>query len=117
MHEMAIASSLIEIIKEELNKHGATRLVMARVCHGKLTNIVPEALQFAFEVQTQETPLAAATLEMKEIPVTVACGGCGKEFVPENPDLFYMPCPHCGREFAHEVLTGKELYLDHLEAE
>lgn len=117
MHEMAIASSLIEIIREELAKHGATRLVSARVCHGKLTNIVPEALHFAFEVQTQETPMAGAALELQEIPVTVACGGCGAQFTPEHPDLFYMPCPSCGREFAHEVLSGKELYLDHLEAE
>ncbi len=117
MHEMAIASSLIDIIKEELAKHGARKLLLARVCYGRLTNVVPDALQFAFEVQVQETPLAGATLELKEIPVTVACGDCGKEFTPEHPDLFYMPCPHCGREFAHEVLTGKELYLEHLEAE
>lgn len=117
MHEMSIAASLIDIVKDELDKHGAEKLLMVRVCHGTLTNIVPDALSFAFEVQTQNTPLEGAELELKEIPLTVKCGDCGHEFIPENGDMFYMPCPECGREFAHEVISGRELYVDHLEAE
>ena len=117
MHEMAIAASLIDIVKEEMAKHNASKLLMVRVCYGKLTNLVPDALTFAFEVQTKQSPLEDAELELKEIPVTVTCGECSAEFSPEGTDLFYMPCPSCKNVFGHAVLTGKELYVDHLEAE
>lgn len=117
MHEMAIAASLIDIVKEEMAKHNASKLLMVRVCYGKLTNLVPDALSFAFEVQTKQSPLEDAELELKEIPVTVTCGECSTEFTPEGTDLFYMPCPSCENLFGHTVLTGKELYVDHLEAE
>ena len=114
---MAIAASLIDIVKDEMAKHGASKLLMVRVCYGKLTNVVPDALSFAFEVQTKQTPLDGAELELKEIPVSVTCGDCSKEFSPEGTDLFCMPCPECDNLFGHAVITGKELYVDHLEAE
>ena len=117
MHEMAIAASLIDIVKEEMAKHGASKLLMVRVCYGKLTNVVPDALAFAFEVQTKETPLDGAELELKELPITVTCGECSTEFSTEGTDLFYMPCPSCENLLGHAVITGKDLYLDHLEAE
>ena len=117
MHEMAIAASLIDIVKEEMANHGANQLLMVRVCYGKLTNVVPEALTFAFEVQTKQPGLEGAELELKEIPVSVRCGDCSTEFAPDGTDHLYMPCPQCNSLFGHEVLTGKELYVDHLEAE
>jgi|UPI00003943D7 hydrogenase nickel incorporation protein HypA/HybF len=117
MHEMSIAASLIDIVKEEMAKHGATRLLMVRVRYGRLTNIVPEALQMGFEATCLEAGIKDARLELEEVPLTVACGGCGETFTPEHEDILYMPCPRCGREFAHEVLTGRELFVDHIEAE
>ena len=117
MHEMSIAASMIDIVREELSKHGATKLHMIRVGHGVLSNLVPESMHFAFEVQTKGTDLDGAILELREIPITVACGECGKEFQPEGKDLFDMPCPDCGRRYAHKVLTGKELLVEHIEAE
>lgn len=117
MHEMSIVASLLDIVRDELTKHGAHKLELVRVCFGPLTNIVPEALEFGFEAMTKGTEFDGATLEMKKIPLTVACGECGTEFSPENTDMFYMPCPECGREFAHKVLSGNELYVDHIEAE
>lgn len=117
MHEMSIAASMIEIVREELAKHGATTLHKVRVGHGVLTNLVPEAMAFAFEAQTKGTDLEGAVLELREIPIHIACGACNTEFHPEGTDIFNMPCPACGREFAHKVLAGKELLVEHIEAE
>ncbi len=117
MHEVSIAMSLLDIIRQELAKHGATRLLSVEVHHGVLANIVPEALEFAFQSMTIDTEFAGARLTMVETPLTVRCGGCGVTFSPEPPDPLYMPCPTCGLEFGHTVLTGKELYLERIEAE
>lgn len=118
MHEMSLCMSLLEIVRQEMEKHGAARLVSVRVRHGALANVVPEALSMAFEVLTIDTDLAGARLDMTEEPVTLACGACGREFAPA-PGLTarFAPCPQCGEELGHRVLTGKELYLEHLEVE
>ena len=117
MHEMAIAQNILGIIQEEMQKNNLTRLTLVKIRHGSLNAIVPEALQLSFEALIQETPLHGARLEAEEIPLLVRCQACTQEFSPEGGSLLYMPCPFCGEEFGHEIIAGKEIYIDHLEAE
>ncbi|NJB66556.1 hydrogenase nickel incorporation protein HypA/HybF [Desulfobaculum xiamenense] len=117
MHEMSIAQSLIGIIQEEMKKHELTKLRTVRVKYGKLAAIVPDSLQFAFEACVIGTPLEGATLEMELLPLKLKCGECGTLFSPEDPNTLFVPCPKCGEGLGHEVLQGKELYLDNMEAE
>lgn len=116
MHEMSIAQSLIGIIEDELKKHGLTKLHGVQVKYGKLAAIVPEALSFAFEACTLGTPMEGVKLTMVELPIHLRCSECNEEFSPDEGDLF-IPCPKCGEGLGHEVLQGKELYLDNMEAE
>jgi hydrogenase nickel incorporation protein HypA/HybF len=117
MHEMSIAVSLVEIIQQEMAKHGVSTLLKVRVKHGRLTHLVPEALHFAFEACVRDTDMEGAELELEEVPLSVRCCKCAAVFEPDQEDIVYLPCPECGEEFGHEVLTGKELHLDRLEAE
>lgn len=118
MHEMALAASLVDIIREEMSKSGATRLICARVRHGALSNVVPDALAIGFEVMTKDTDLDGARLDMEEEALVLACGACGGEFSPPPvPTALFTPCPLCGEEIGHSVLAGKTLYLDHIEVE
>lgn len=118
MHEMSLTVSLLDIVREEMKKHGAEKLVLVRVRYGALANVVPEALSMAFEVLTVDTDWDGARLELTEEPVRLACGGCGREFEPRAvATALFSPCPHCGEEIGHAVLSGKELYIDHIEVE
>ena len=114
MHEMSIASSLLEMVKQEMQKNNATKLVLVRVKHGRLANLVPEAMYFAWEALTINTDLADSKLELVEVPLVVRCCKCDKEFKPEYEQIILMPCPECGEEFGHKIISGKELYLDRL---
>ncbi len=116
MHEMSIAQSLVGIIEQEMLKHEVTRLIRVRVKYGRISAIVPEALQTAFQVMTMDTPIKGAKLEIEEIPLVARCRECKKEFSPED-DLLIMTCPYCDAEFGHEIISGKELFIDELEAE
>ena len=49
MHEMSIVSSLLEMVKQEMQKNNATKLVLVRVKYGRLANLVPEAMTFAWK--------------------------------------------------------------------
>lgn len=113
---MSIAHSLVGIIEQEMTKHGVSRLIRVKVKFGRISAIVPEALQTAFEVMTAETPLRDAVLEIEEVPLVAKCRECSREFSPEE-DLLIMTCPHCSAEFGHQIISGKELYIDELEAE
>ena len=118
MHEMSLTVSLLDIVREEMQKHGATRLLMVRVRYGALANVVPEALSMAFEVLTVGTDFDGAALERIEEPVRLVCGGCRKEFEPAAvATAVFSACPLCGEEIGHVVLSGKELYIDHIEVE
>ena len=117
MHEMSIAQSIVDIIRQEMEKQGLTKLIRATVKFGRLTNTVPEALETGFMAVTLGTPLEAAVFTLEEIPVRYRCFACGKEFSPEEPNRLLAPCPHCGEELGHTVLSGKELYIDCIEAE
>ena len=117
MHEMYVVSSLLSIVQEEMQKHGVSRLLLVRVRYGALANIVPEALSFAFEALTMETPFEGAVLETEEVPLTLKCSACGTVFAPPPEERFFAPCPACGSEGGHTVETGRELYVQHIEAE
>ncbi len=117
MHETSIAASLLDIVRNELEKHGATRLHLVRVKYGRLTQVVPDSLLFAFDMLIKGTDLEGARLELEEQPLLVRCWSCKTEFEPVHESVLIMPCPSCGEDFGHEVLSGKELYLDTLEAD
>lgn len=117
MHEMSIVDGLINIVRQEMVKNEVTRLLKVQVKFGRLTNIVPDALYMGFEALTKGTDFDGAILEVEEIPMRVRCCKCRHEFSPEAADPVFIPCPACGEEFGHEILSGKELYIDHIEAE
>ncbi|CCO22572.1 hydrogenase maturation nickel metallochaperone HypA [Maridesulfovibrio hydrothermalis] len=113
MHEMSIAQSILAIIQEEMEKQPGATLKKIVVGNGALAGIVSDALIFGWEAVTLGTPLEGSVLEVNEIPIKVCCGGCQKEFIPE--DKLYMACPDCGLEIGHKVLQGKELQIESIE--
>jgi len=117
MHELSIAESLIKIIGEEMTKHGLKKLLMVKIVYGQISAIVPEALETAFEVLTVGTPFEGARVEVEVKPMVVRCRQCGEEFSPAHEERILMPCPKCGTELGHEIISGRELYIEHIEAE
>jgi hydrogenase nickel incorporation protein HypA/HybF len=117
MHELSVAESLIKIISEEMAKHGLSKLLSVKVVHGQISAIVPEALETAFEILTINTPFAGAAFSMELKPMVVRCRQCGQEFSPTQEERMIMPCPGCATELGHEIISGRELYIDHIEAE
>lgn len=117
MHEMSIAESLIRIVESEMAAHGLTTVRRIKIRHGELSTMVPEALDFAFQAMTMNTPLEGAVLEYEKVPLTMACSACGTTFTPELSELLCTPCPACGEEVWHKVLTGKELNIEHIEGD
>jgi len=65
MHELSIALSLVDTICDELPKLGAVSVRSVRVRVGALSGVVPDALTFAFDVASSESPIAGARLDVE----------------------------------------------------
>jgi len=92
MHEMSIAQSLIDIIREEMLKNNAKVLRAVRLNVGQMTAVVPDSLSFCFEVATSGTDMEGARLIMDVIPLRGRCHECKDEF--EIKDYAFV-CPSC----------------------
>lgn len=113
MHEMSIAQSLIEILAEEMEKHGAKTLRAVHLRIGQLSAIVPEALSFCFQVISEGTEMAGAKLVMDIVPLQGYCPRCEKEFEIKE---YHFVCPMCGSTKI-ETIAGQDLAIVDMEVE
>jgi hydrogenase nickel incorporation protein HypA/HybF len=110
MHELSIADAVVTIA----SRHAAGRKVTrVELKVGHLRQVVPSALEFAFELVAQGTPVEGAVLEMEEVPATVSCGSCGAR---TQLEAFPAHCGECGA-LDVEVSGGDELLVEALELE
>jgi hydrogenase nickel incorporation protein HypA/HybF len=110
MHELSIASALSDIA---LRHAGGRRVTAVEVSVGRLRQVVPSALEFAFELVARETPLEGARLELRDVPAAGRCRGCGAESTMED---FPFACPACGG-LDIELTAGEELSVDVIEVD
>jgi hydrogenase nickel incorporation protein HypA/HybF len=114
MHEFAIGEALVQAVLAELAAlQPPARLVSVRVVVGAMRQVVPEYLDFAYEVLTRDTPAAGSALIVEAQPITARCDACDWEGALE-PGIFL--CPGCAGTQLTQV-TGMELHLDKLEVE
>ncbi len=113
MHEMSIAQSLIDVLREEMLKHNAKSLRSVRLNIGQMTAIVPDALSFCFQVITDGTEFEGAKLVMDIIPLMGYCNACEKEF--EIKDYAFV-CPSCGSTKINTI-GGRDLSIVEMEVD
>jgi hydrogenase nickel incorporation protein HypA/HybF len=110
MHELSIADGVVQIVSRHARGRRVARVEL-RVGH--LRQVVPDALDFAWQVLTEGTELDGAELSMEEVPATVHCEVCGAE---TRLAAFPAQCGACG-SLSVEVTGGDELLVDALELE
>jgi len=113
MHEMGIANSILEGVAAELRRRPGSRATKVGVRIGELAGVDPDALSFAFEALTLDTPLAGLVLDVEYRTVRSHCRECNREFEVRN---FELSCPACGGSNT-ERISGDELEFAYLELE
>ncbi|MFA5844941.1 MAG: hydrogenase maturation nickel metallochaperone HypA [Coriobacteriia bacterium] len=111
MHEMGITEGILAAAAEVAQREGASRITEIHVTVGDLTDIVPDSLQFAFEVLREDTLAADAVLIVERLGARSKCGECGEEF---EHGRFEATCPACGN-FLCELVQGRELRVDSID--
>lgn len=110
MHELSIAESIVAVAE----RHAAGRpVVKIELRVGHLRQVVPSALELAFQLVSRGTLLDGAELAIEDVPARGRCRACGTETTMSG---FPLACSACGG-LDMEVLTGEELLVDSLELE
>jgi hydrogenase nickel incorporation protein HypA/HybF len=110
MHELSIAGAIVAVALEHAGDRRVTRI---EVKIGHLRQVVPSALEFAFELATQGTVAEGAELAIEHVPAAGRCRACGVESRLED---FPLRCAACG-SLDVVVTEGEELLVDALEVD
>lgn len=111
MHEVSIASEIIEIVNTYLKNGDKQKVKFVKIELGEFSNIFPDALKFGYNVLINETPLKNSELFIDIIPMKIRCIDCESESLLDDP-LFF--CPKC--ESANvKILSGTEMKITEIE--
>jgi hydrogenase nickel incorporation protein HypA/HybF len=113
MHEVGIASSILECVAAEAGRHPGAQLISVCVRIGELSNIDRDALDFAFAALTRDTDLEHLKLLVEWCPRRQKCSACSEEFAVRD---FELACPNCGSSQT-TCISGTELDIAYLELE
>jgi hydrogenase nickel incorporation protein HypA/HybF len=108
MHELGLCEGLVEAVER---RAAGRRVARVRVRIGALHQVVPSALDQAFELVAGGTTAEGAAVDLVVTPVRVGCRACG-----HHTDAAELPaaCTACGGVDLH-VTGGDELLLESIE--
>jgi hydrogenase nickel incorporation protein HypA/HybF len=110
MHEVTIAEALLDVA---LAHARGRRIARVQVAVGRLRQVVPSALAFAWEMSARETAAEGAALGITQVAAAGRCRRCG---AAHPLPAFPFACAACG-SLEVQVTRGEELQIEWLEVE
>jgi hydrogenase nickel insertion protein HypA len=123
MHEFSMIQSIMELVKNEMEKRQAIRVLEIHLEVGELSFLSHEALQFGFgALVTGEPKIDKDALKIIPIPAEIKCTECGHSGPMKNVESAeyhlmapVFQCPKCGGPV--EIVRGKECIVKNLRME
>jgi hydrogenase nickel incorporation protein HypA/HybF len=110
MHELSLSQAILDTA---LRHAGGQKVTSIDLRIGRLRQVVPDSLEFYFELVALETACEGATLEIELVPATLRCRQCEVEWQLEQPPF---RCPSCqGGDV--DIVAGDELEVESLTVE
>ena len=113
MHEMGIATSILDAARREAGRHSNAHVLKVGVRIGEWSGVDPESLQFCFDALLAGTEPHPPALEIEFRPRQNRCGACGTQFAVKD---YEIQCPACSQPVT-EPVSGDELELAYVELE
>ena len=114
MHELSVALRIVEALDEELAEEadlfdsGELAVSAVTIQVGALTGLVPEALQFAWDMATENSRLQGSRLNIEWIDAAGYCSECKADRTITNLQSFR--CPVC-RTLIEQIVGGNEMEI------
>ncbi len=113
MHEMGIMEGVLDSALKSAQQAHALRIRKITLSIGDMTECIDDALQFSFEILSENTLAQGATLVLNKVSPRSVCLDCRKEF---DHDRFHRQCPYC-QSYSTDLIAGRELSIDSIEVD
>jgi hydrogenase nickel incorporation protein HypA/HybF len=113
VHELSIVASLFEILEEKAREQNAVRITAVKLRVGRLSGVVPDLVESAFEMYKKGTLADGARLEFEVVPFSFKCRRCGGESFRDEPPY---TCAACGSNDI-ELRGGMDIVIEKIEIE
>jgi hydrogenase nickel incorporation protein HypA/HybF len=113
VHELSLIASVFDVLEEKAREHGAARVTKVVLKVGRMSGVVPDLLESAFDAYKKGTLAEGARLDIVIVPTKLRCPDCGGEAVREDTDF---SCAACGSRRV-EIVEGRELVVEKIELE
>jgi hydrogenase nickel incorporation protein HypA/HybF len=107
MHEVSLMQDTLILASQHARKAGGTRIHRLMMRIGPLSGVIPETLEFAFEVVARGTPAEGGELELERGPVRCYCSDWQGEFEPAD---LVCECLRCQKP-SRDIRQGREMEL------
>jgi len=114
MHELSLMTSVFETVRQGALENHIARVSKVKLVIGKLSQALPDSLQFAFRVLSADEMFCDAVLEIEERDIVCLCPECQTRFAVQ--DEYSFICPHCQGKTV-DVISGRELFIDYFEGD
>jgi hydrogenase nickel insertion protein HypA len=111
MHEASITESIITSVIDTITTEGLDGTVTSvHITVGVTQGLVPESMQFFFDMEKPGTPLDKADLIVDVQGMIALCPVCNTE---HELDIPIMYCPDCGAVMS--LIKGDEIIINEIE--
>jgi len=114
MHELSIATSILEAVENESAKRPELHFEKVGLRIGEVAGVDIDSLTFGWEAITRDTVWQALELEIESVPRRNRCDDC--KYVFEVNDYSQLNCPRCNA-FPTFNISGDELEIAYIEVE
>ena len=114
MHEASLITSLLKIAHRVKIQYELDAISKVNIIVGEMHQIIPDVMQNCFDlIKNDFQGFNNAQLIIKFTPLKIRCKVCQKEVSLTQADFH---CPHC-HSTSTTIISGKELFIESLEAE
>ena len=104
MHELALAQAIVDTVVRYADGRRVDR-VEVRIGHFR--QVVPDSLQFSWELLVEGTELSGCALDVEHVPAVLDCRRCAGV---STLDLPILVCPVCGSTDV-DLVSGEEFLV------
>jgi hydrogenase nickel incorporation protein HypA/HybF len=113
VHELSLIASVFDLLEEKAREHGASRVTAVVLRVGRMSGVVPELLESAFDTYKKGTLAEGSRLALVIVPMKIRCPDCGGASVREDADF---SCAVCGSRRV-EIIEGRDIIVEKIELE
>ena len=113
MHELGLATNILETVRSEMARRNGARAVRVELRVGELSAVDRDSLGFCFESLVKGSDLESLVLSIDWRPHTCRCKACDEVFEVVG---YNLTCPKCASTETN-FAGGDELEIAYLEIE